>query len=94
MRKCLQNEFACATVLVLFLLAVAWNLSTTRIGSFSAPGFRPAVAANLMVAHGGTFPPDPWECFTLAHGGTFLPDPWECFTVAHGGTFPPDPWEC
>ena len=76
MRTCLQNKFACAAALVLFLVAVAWNLSTSSIGPLSGPA--PAVAGNLTLAHGGTFPPDPWECFTLAHGGTFPPDPWEC----------------
>jgi len=76
MRKCLQNKFACAMALVLFLLAVAWNLSTSANGSLSGP--IPAVGVHVLVAHGGTFPPDPWECFMLAHGGTFPPDPWEC----------------
>ena len=47
--------------------------------------------ASLGLAHGPTFPPDPWENH-VTHGPTFPPDPWENH-VTHGPTFPPDPWE-
>ena len=76
MCTCLQNKFACATILVLYLLAVAWNLSTGAVIPLSGP--MPLAPVKATVAHGGTFPPNPWECFTMAHGGTFPPNPWEC----------------
>lgn len=39
---------------------------------------QPANAAPPNVAHGPSFPPDPWDGKTI---------------VAHGPTFPPDPWD-
>ena len=55
----------------------------------TASGF--AAVSNPQVAHGPTFPPNPWES-KVAHGPTFPPNPWES-KVAHGPTFPPNPWD-
>ena len=58
-----------------------------------------AALASTQVAHGTSFPPDPWDgksATQIAHGTSFPPDPWDgkdATTVAHGTSFPPDPWD-
>jgi len=59
--------------------------------ALSMGGSLMAGSSNAQVAHGPTFPPNPWET-KVAHGPTFPPNPWET-KVAHGPTFPPNPWE-
>ena len=46
----------------------------------AAYGF--AAVAGPQVAHGPTFPPDPWDGVRIAHGPTFPPDPWDGVRIA------------
>src|SRR5215471_15416840 len=94
MRQFFENKLAFLAVSSLFTVAFCWNLGHERTGIITGHGL--LVPEGLVnIAHGATFPPDPWESDTLlAHGATFPPDPWEGDTLlAHGATFPPDPWE-
>jgi hypothetical protein len=67
-----------ATALALMLTLAIWIC-----------GF--AAVAAPQIAHGPTFPPNPWDG-KIAHGPTFPPNPWDG-KVAHGPTFPPNPWD-
>jgi hypothetical protein len=89
MLRFFEKKTALLTICSLFTVALAWN--TVQGASAAIPDHR--LTNGITVAHGPTFPPDPWEGVRVAHGPTFPPDPWEGVRVAHGPTFPPDPWE-
>ena len=94
-----ESRTSCVTLVLLFALALALNCFFGGSLPACTPGFINVLfTADVsqhetaeLIAHGPTFPPDPWEN-KIAHGPTFPPDPWEN-KVAHGPTFPPDPWE-
>jgi len=69
--------------------AIRWATTVALILVVWIWGF--AAVAGPQVAHGPTFPPNPWDG-KVAHGPTFPPNPWDG-KVAHGPTFPPNPWD-
>jgi len=93
-RSFLENKVAYIATVSLFTAALAWNV--VHDGSSAVPGnvippLERSVA--VVVAHGPSIPPDPWEAVRVAHGPSIPPDPWEAVRVAHGPSIPPDPWE-
>jgi hypothetical protein len=76
----------CWSVSLLVRLILCAGLTLWMAAACFAAGPTP------QIAHGPTFPPDPWGGGNVAHGPTFPPDPWGGGNVAHGPTFPPDPW--
>ena len=91
MRKFFASKLAFVAVLFLFTSAFTWNIVE---GGGAIVGGHVLMAPDaVMLAHGPTFPPDPWDDVRIAHGPTFPPDPWDDVRIAHGPTFPPDPWD-
>ena len=78
MRQFFENKLTFLAVSSLFTLAFCWNLGHQRTDMMNGHGLLVPEGA-INVAHGATFPPDPWEdpAVRLAHGATFPPDPWE-----------------
>ena len=75
MRKFFDNKFPVFAVLALFTSAFTWNLM---------PGAGQIQSGHILLA------PD---VVLLAHGPTMPPDPWDGVRIAHGPTMPPDPWD-
>ena|ERR1039457_6729414 len=102
MKDFLENKFAQAAVLSLFLFAFALNagtpapsaMTTINTVSFShGPTMPPAPWDGLAVVHGPTMPPAPWDGLAVVHGPTMPPAPWDGIAVVHGPTMPPAPWD-
>jgi hypothetical protein len=74
MRTFLENKLA-AAVFPLFALAFACSI---------AQGVDPVVPGRLLTDA---------DLMLLAHGPSMPPDPWEKSRVAHGPSMPPEPWE-
>ena len=91
MRKFFDSKFAFFTVLALFAFAFTWNIlhGVSQINS----GHILLAPDVVLLAHGPSIPPDPWDGVRLAHGPTVPPDPWDGVRIAHGPTVPPDPWD-
>ena len=85
----------CGTVLALFVLAFMAGGTPHNMPLLIGHGPTPIPDPweDVVVAHGPTPIPDPWEDVVVAHGPTPIPDPWEDVVVAHGPTPIPDPWE-
>ena len=79
MRRFLDSKFVYGAVLSTFAMAFACHAG--QGASAPAAGHITATPAQIMVAHGPSIPPDPWE-------GTG-----SSIRVAHGPSIPPDPWE-
>ena len=92
MRNFFENKLAFAAILLLFVLALAWNL---KHGGAVAPSAGSLIVAPPLVtqAIGPTMPPPPWEEVREAIGPTMPPPPWEEVREAIGPTMPPPPWE-
>src|SRR5436309_9144742 len=91
MRKFFENKTAFVAIFCTFTFAITWNILHGSQPIESGRSFVASEAA--LIAHGPTFPPDPWDGVRIAHGPTFPPDPWDGVRIAHGPTFPPDPWD-
>ena len=98
MSRILENKAVCATLFVLFTLAILVNTL--------AGGALPAFGANPFIVPGPPeradspiFPPDPWDRdkFQRADSPIFPPDPWDkdkaALKQADSPIFPPDPWD-
>ena len=82
-----KNNVAWFAIPFLFITALACIQGTAVDG-------HPMIATDsVLLAHGPSIPPDPWEGVRLAHGPSIPPDPWEGVRLAHGPSIPPDPWE-
>ena len=73
-----ENKIAFFAILFLFTAAFAWNSAQGTVVS----GHSMIAAGSVLLAHGPTIPPDPWEGVRLAHGPTIPPDPWEGVSIA------------
>ena len=107
MRKFFDSKFAFIAVLSLFTSAFTWNIlqgaGATNSGHMllapdavllaHGPSVPPDPWDSVRIAHGPTIPPDPWDSVHIAHGPTIPPDPWDSVRIAHGPTIPPDPWD-
>ena len=97
MRRFLENKVAYAATASLFTMALAWNV--VHGNGALASGSHLIATEPVMIAHGPSMPPDPWEGIRtagIAHGPSMPPDPWEgvrTASVTHGPSMPPDPWE-
>jgi hypothetical protein len=93
MQRFLENKVAFFTVAVLFALAVLWNLGHGVAGSSESHGMTVVAPSFILLTHGASAPPDPWDGVKIAHGASAPPDPWDGVKVAHGASAPPDPWD-
>ena len=91
MRKIFDGNFKFIAVLSLITSALTWSM--VNGAGDSAGRFALLSPDGLLVAHGPTVPPDPWDGVRIAHGPTVPPDPWDGVRIAHGPTVPPDPWD-
>jgi hypothetical protein len=90
MRK-FNGKFAFIAVFSVSTFAFTWNVlhgAGTTVG-----GHTLTASHAVLLAHGPTVPPDPWDGVRVAHGPTVPPDPWDGVRIAHGPTVPPDPWD-
>ena len=80
MRRLIENHFTCVLLCALFALAMLANVAVS--GTIpSSPHGVPALVDPSLVAHGPSFPPDPWEGVQVAIGPSFPPDPWEGVSI-------------
>ena len=79
MTRLLQNRAVCATLFVLFTVAIIVN--TLAGGSLLGMGTGPTLPPDTAIerADGPSIPPDPWEKDKLQRvdGPSIPPDPWE-----------------
>lgn len=81
MTRLLENKTVCATVFVLFTIAILVNLLAG--GAMPAFGASPFGSSSFeQRADGPVFPPDPWDTekdkvLVSADGPVFPPDPWD-----------------
>ena len=73
MRKFFDSKFAFIAVLSLFTSAFTWNIMQ-GVGATNSGHMLLAPDA-VLLAHGPSVPPDPWDSVRIAHGPTFPPDP-------------------
>ena len=94
MQKFLTNRFAFSVVLFFSQAAFAWNSSHGALAPCAGILWMHFNGAVLM-AHGPSMPPDPWDGnLKVANGPSMPPDPWDGnLKVAHGPSMPPDPWD-
>ena len=71
-----ENKLAFAAVLLLFALALAWNLAHGGALT-SSPGSLTVTPDLVKEAVGPTMPPPPWEEIRVAVGPTMPPPLWE-----------------
>jgi hypothetical protein len=91
MRRFFENENKIVLFAILFLFTAAFARNSAQ-GTVDN-GHSMIAADSVLLAHGPSVPPDPWEGVRLAHGPSVPPDPWEGVRLAHGPSVPPDPWE-
>ena len=93
MSRILENRTVCATIFLLFTLAVLVN--TLMGGSAPVFGATPLAYAEQAnnSADGPVFPPDLFERDKRMDGPVFPPDPFERDKRTDGPVFPPDPFE-
>ena len=91
MRKVFASKFAFIAVLFLFTSAFTWNIVD---GAGAIVGGHILMAPDaVLLAHGPSVPPDPWDGVRIAHGPSVPPDPWDGVRIAHGPSVPPDAWD-
>ena len=77
MRQFFENKLAFAAVLLLFAMALAWNLSHGGSITPSPGSLTVTPDSAILEAIGPTLPPPPWEEVREAIGPTLPPPPWE-----------------
>ena len=93
MKNTLKHVAICATISMLFVLAVFAQrplglLGTAKIALVTAAVVPPVEVA---VKNGPIFPPDPVDIPGLKNGPIFPPDPVDIPGLKNGPIFPPDP---
>ena len=79
MRKVFASKFAFIAVLFLFTSAFTWNIVD---GAGAIVGEHILMAPDaVLLAHGPSVPPDPWDGVRIAHGPSVPPDPWDGVNV-------------
>ena len=91
MRRFFDSKFAFIAVLSLFTSAFTWNM--VHGTGATVGGHRLVLPDVMLVAHGPSIPPNPWDGVRIAHGPSIPPDPWDGVRIAHGPSIPPDPWD-
>ena len=91
MRRFFDSKFAFIAVLSLFTSAFTWNM--VHGTGATVDGHRLVLPDVMLVAHGPSIPPDPWDGVRIAHGPSIPPNPWDGVRIAHGPSIPPDPWD-
>jgi hypothetical protein len=91
MRRLFASKFALIAIPILFTSAFTWNLVTSAGTIVVGHGMTAPDA--VLLAHGPSMPPDPWDGVRIAHGPSMPPDPWDGVRIAHGPSMPPDPWD-
>ena len=91
MRTFFASKLAFLAVLFLFASAFTWNI-LQGVGATNSGHMLLAPDA-VLLAHGPSMPPDPWDGVRIAHGPSMPPDPWDGVRIAHGPSMPPDPWD-
>ncbi len=92
MRRFFENKMAYAAVVLLFVLAFAWNLSQGSSGH--PPSLLLVDPATGDAALQEESQQVDWKLpVRVASGPTMPPPPWEEVRVASGPTMPPPPWE-
>ena len=72
MRRFFENENKVAILAILFLstATLAWN----SVQGTVVNGHSIIAADSVLLAHGPSVPPDPWDGVRLAHGPSVPPD--------------------